>query len=105
MEYSYLLKPKGRLTQDLDKRFERLSRFAKGLCDLCGYQCRGFMLTTCASRYGRCKGPKVGWGYYGDTVLMRICGCENLKSIRAIEDYIGSHGFVITKVTTSANAA
>ena len=99
MKLSYLLKPKRPLTQDLERRFRRLRRFSKRLCNMCSLECKSFMLTTESTAYYAHKGPKIGWGYYGDIVLMRVANCENLHATAAIEEFIEKEGFEMTKVS------
>ncbi|MDP6381117.1 MAG: hypothetical protein QF662_07205 [Phycisphaerae bacterium] len=96
MEHSYLLKPEPDMQGSLDNRFSRLITFTSKLCYDCDASCKGFVITSSDSDYRKHKGVKIGWGFYGDSVIMRIDGCENTAGLQAILTFLTKEGFQIT---------
>ena len=59
----------------------------------------GFTITTSDTKYRDHRGAKIGWGYYGDTVFMRMAGCDNPEIAEALTGFLGGEGFEVTGPT------
>lgn len=98
MERSYLLRSSETSRGGVYTRFKTLRRFTEALCQHCDPECEGFLLTVSGITYDAHDGPRIGWGYYGKGVFMRLDNCESDDSIGKIEEFLAGQGVEVIEV-------